>query len=637
MKRIDFRKNNEVITSVDISLNQLMKLSENLQTLFFNSNELVIQNNVDEDIICQTANYISDFKNVPNITPQNAYQFRQLSDEFDLPMHFLDTVEMQEAINLSILLNATHNSSNDLSSHEKYISQRLDLYLRKYSKTMYHLSIQSLYNIFYHVDRILNDHEFAYKFITCQIDPNLGVNNPMRRLNADELFILLGSLDAAKISQGSLKESITNRNSHFGFIPQLDFDHLSNIITQNDNLLKEKNDMEARLEDQSQFIADLQYKLVKCQDQNQDLQLQNGQQANCLLDLHNTIQKLTDSQSLLQQTITQQKIASQKLEEEIQMLKRKLGGENVHLSILNQWKKRTIQRIADEKKLRDSLARIHYSPVAEVYKSALLAGENINSHTQSIIQIPDTFSRIPDYCFPNDRITSITLPSTVKTIGQFAFSKCNCLSSVAIPDSVTFIGAHAFSYCPLKAVEIPRSVAYLGSYAFSFCNALETFNLPSSVTFVGDGILFGCSKLTSLALPNSLTDIPASFASRCTSLSVIDIPSSVRTIHEYAFAKCSSLTKVTMVSVVTIEKYAFSKCSSLPNIDLPSTLIDIEQEAFRVCTSLTSVTIPSSVLYIGDYVFRGCSNLLPFRLPTSVKYVGSDIFLKCKSPPESNE
>ena len=88
--------------------------------------------------------------------------------------------------------------------------------------------------------------------------------------------------------------------------------------------------------------------------------------------------------------------------------------------------------------------------------------------------------------------TNYTIPNSVTTIGEGAFSGCDSLTSINIPNSVTTIGEDAFSDCiSLTSISIPNSVKMIGKDAFAFCDSLTFINIPNSVTTIGDRAFLG--------------------------------------------------------------------------------------------------------------------------------------------------
>ena len=107
-----------------------------------------------------------------------------------------------------------------------------------------------------------------------------------------------------------------------------------------------------------------------------------------------------------------------------------------------------------------------------------------------------------------DLVTSLVIPNSVTSIGNYAFSRCWNFTSVTIPNSVTSIGAWAFSSCSgLTSVTIPSSVTLIGNGAFSYCEGLTSVNIPNSVTSIGKEAFIECWQLTSVTIPNSVISI----------------------------------------------------------------------------------------------------------------------------------
>ena len=96
---------------------------------------------------------------------------------------------------------------------------------------------------------------------------------------------------------------------------------------------------------------------------------------------------------------------------------------------------------------------------------------------------------IADRAFYNSKLRSITLPNTLRRIGEFAFSECYNLTSVIIPSSVFLIEESAFEGCGnLTSVifQSPTSVTLIGVgvRAFQDCVSLSTMVIPASVGFM---------------------------------------------------------------------------------------------------------------------------------------------------------
>ena len=140
------------------------------------------------------------------------------------------------------------------------------------------------------------------------------------------------------------------------------------------------------------------------------------------------------------------------------------------------------------------------------------------------VNIGNNVEYIPP-CFvrgePN--LTSIIIPNSVTSIGEYAFSDCTGLTSVTIPNSVTSIGSNAFSNCTgLTSVTIPNSVTSIGSNAFSNCTGLTSVTIPNSVTSIGSNAFNKCTGLTFLAIGNSVDSIGDKAFYKCSGLNTID-------------------------------------------------------------------------------------------------------------------
>ncbi len=141
-------------------------------------------------------------------------------------------------------------------------------------------------------------------------------------------------------------------------------------------------------------------------------------------------------------------------------------------------------------------------------------------------------------------LTSLTIGSSVMSIGVYAFSGCSCLTSVTIEDGAetlsfsTSIDFTPFTGCPIEKLYLGRDISYISSFSpFKGRKKLTSLTIGSSVTSIGSSAFYGCSGLTSVTIPGSVTSIGS-----------------------YAFYDCSGLTSVTIdrTQPLSINSYTFS-------------------------------------------------------------------------------
>jgi len=227
-------------------------------------------------------------------------------------------------------------------------------------------------------------------------------------------------------------------------------------------------------------------------------------------------------------------------------------------------------------------------------------------------------------------LTSVIIPDSVTSIGEYAFSECHKLTSVTIPDSVTSIGERAFYEClGLTSVTIPDSVTSIGEGAFCECSELISVTIPKNLTSIEENV-FRNSGLTSVTIQEGITSIGHSAFSKCSKLTSVTIPKSVTSIGEGAFYGTPWLKeKQEENPLVIVNEILIDGTACEGDIIIPESVTSIGDGAFIGCLGLTSVTIPDSVTSIGSDAFAYCSELTSITIPDSVTSIGFWAFSEC--------
>ena len=216
-----------------------------------------------------------------------------------------------------------------------------------------------------------------------------------------------------------------------------------------------------------------------------------------------------------------------------------------------------------------------------------------NNKSLTSIQLPNKLENFWDNAFNGCKVlNNIVMPSTVKGIYNNVFEGCEALSNVKFNDRYTTLGHHVFKNCPLDAVTFPTTLTSIGEYAFEKTNLKKVDLSNTHITSLPNGSFYNCQQLNDVKLPIALTDIGerAFYQSTITS---ITFPSSLQKIDAGAF----QYTQLTNVVIPTKTGYigdgAFSDNANLKTVVVNGLECYLAVYAFANCPNLTDVYITS--------------------------------------------
>lgn len=154
------------------------------------------------------------------------------------------------------------------------------------------------------------------------------------------------------------------------------------------------------------------------------------------------------------------------------------------------------------------------------------------------------------------KITKITIPNSVKTMGSAVFFGCSSLQEVVLPEGVSIPSTLSlFKDCTaLKNITIPKNVTEIGIFMFQNCSSLTnvTFSPNNQISTVGTRAFQNCVLLSEIILPEKLHLIKTQAFANCTSLSEIILPENLEKIDSLAFENCTNLTDITIHDKITL-------------------------------------------------------------------------------------
>ena len=274
-------------------------------------------------------------------------------------------------------------------------------------------------------------------------------------------------------------------------------------------------------------------------------------------------------------------------------------------------------------------------------------------------------------------IMSVTIPETVKKMGDGAFEGCTSLFAVyfpslvnwckidfadysanplsvagnlyinnvllealTIPAEISNVKAYAFYGANIKSLNVGKDVVTVGNDAFAHCAVLQNVVIElDNLTTVGARAFNGCEAIESVTVNSVDKWCAVSFADafanplyyadalKVNGNTVTELSVSSASVNKYAFAGFEALTKISFANVTNIGENAFAGCTGLVEVNFGiSANITIADNAFKGCNALAKISL-EKVKSIGDYAFAGCSAIT--EVVTNAEAIGNSAFADC--------
>lgn len=203
-----------------------------------------------------------------------------------------------------------------------------------------------------------------------------------------------------------------------------------------------------------------------------------------------------------------------------------------------------------------------------------------NTVALSTVVLPDTLTDLGERAFQYSAIKKINIPTSLKIIQNQTFSNTK-LTDITIPENITSIGYGAFLACyKLKTVTFEGEIDAISNSTFESCNKLESINIPDSVTKIGDRAFLCCFALTEINFPSELKVIGNYAFDNCVSLTQLVFPDKVSKLGYRAFSTCRNLTFIDFNNVEQLGGEAFMSCHNLKQIIFGTKLTKVGKHAF---------------------------------------------------------
>ena len=249
--------------------------------------------------------------------------------------------------------------------------------------------------------------------------------------------------------------------------------------------------------------------------------------------------------------------------------------------------------------------------------------------------------------FCGSRVRRVTLPSTLRVLGDNTFYDCYHLKMIIsrqktqtraangalrevrsgeamLPEALETVGYSVLNGCP----EIKQIWVGNDSKVLDFGRLCERVTmLPARSTMLGNKFLWDLRRQKDVVIPDGVQKIGKQWFKN-TNIESVTIPKSVEEVGLYAFYGCEKFQKICVEDGCEASLFMTGVSKSVTVGPLPETMVgsakvwDLRKQK--------NVVVPDGVERIGNQWFWGCE-VESVTVPGSVREIGANAFSECKS------
>lgn len=272
------------------------------------------------------------------------------------------------------------------------------------------------------------------------------------------------------------------------------------------------------------------------------------------------------------------------------------------------------------------------------------------------IDFEEGITGIGDYAYYNNSgltegvLETVTLPESLKSIGDGAFYEQTMIGDLQLPENVTFLGTQCFMYSSgLTSINLPEGLTEIPDDCFYQCSSLESIVIPDNIISLGKSAFADCDGLREVTLPVDYDFSNKPFTST-TGVKTIhytygqsgvmrdrtdntgmksDYSHTLEYISIYNLKNIDFADEITRIGDYAYYNYLGNHSGILENVELPECLESIGKCAFFDQSMIGDVVLPETVTSLGDSCFMYSSGLTAINIPSGVKTIPENCFNQC--------